>query len=207
MTAYGDEAPEIFFPDAAAFEANPNGRIVVADGRNHLELSGKQYDIIVTDPPPPIESSGASVISSKEYYEAGRDHLKPGGIMMQWTPHGTDRGEFERHLRTFAAVFPQVLVVRGPGGYGNYFLGSETRIELTDAGIREVLERPGVLDDISSAYDSPQSTMEGWAAFIPTLVAVPSDQVTGRAGPGPLITDDRPLPEYFLLRRLFGWGR
>ena len=196
-----------YYPDAAAFEANPNGRIVVADGRNHLQLSGKQYDIIVTDPPPPIESSGASVISSKEYYEAGRDHLKPGGIMMQWTPHGTDRGEFERHLRTFAAVFPQVLVLRGPGGYGNYFLGSETPIELTDAGIRKVLERPGVLDDISSAYDSPQSTMEGWAAFIPTLVAVPSDQVTGRAGPGPLITDDRPLPEYFLLRRLFGWGR
>jgi spermidine synthase len=196
-----------YYPDAAAFEANPNGRIVVADGRNHLELSGKQYDIIVTDPPPPIESSGASVISSKEYYEAGRDHLKPGGIMMQWTPHGTDRGEFERHLRTFAAVFAHVLVMRGPGGYGNYFLGSETPIELSGAGIREVLERPGVLDDISSAYDSPQSTLEGWAAFIPSLVTLPSDQVAARAGPGPLITDDRPLPEYFLLRRLFGLGR
>ena len=78
-----------YYPDAATFEAKPNGRIVVADGRNHLELSGKDYDIIVTDPPPPIESSGASVISSREYYEAGRDHLKPGGIMMQWTPHGT----------------------------------------------------------------------------------------------------------------------
>ena len=196
-----------YYPDAAAFEADPNGRIVVADGRNHLELSGKQYDIIVTDPPPPIESSGASVISSKEYYEAGRDHLKPGGIMMQWTPHGTDRGEFERHLRTFAAVFPEVLVMRGPGGYGNYFLGSETPIQLTDAGIREVLERPGVLDDISSAYDSPQATLAGWAAFIPSLVTVPSDQVAARAGQGPFITDDRPLPEYFLLRRLFGWGR
>ena len=24
------------------------------------------------------------------------------------------------------------------------------------------------------------------------------------AGPGPFITDDRPRPEYFLLRRLFG---
>jgi spermidine synthase len=196
-----------YYPDAAAFEAHPNGRIVVADGRNHLDLSGKRYDIIVTDPPPPIESSGASVISSKEYYEAGRDHLRPGGIMMQWTPHGTDGGEFERHLRTFAAVFPEVLVIRGPGGYGNFFLGSETPIELTDAGIREVLERPGVLDDISSAYDSPQSTLAGWAAFIPSLVTVPSDQVAARAGQGSLITDDRPLPEYFLLRRLFGLGR
>jgi hypothetical protein len=127
--------------------------------------------------------------------------------MMQWTPHGTDKGEFERHLRTFASVFPEVLVLRGPGGYGNYFLGSETPIDLTDAGIGEVLERPGVVDDISSAYDSPQSTLEGWEAFILTLLAVPSAQVAARAGLGPLITDDRPLPEYFLLRRLFGWGR
>jgi spermidine synthase len=196
-----------YYPDAATYEAHPNGRIVVADGRNHLELSGKRYDIIVTDPPPPIESSGASVISSKEYYEAGRDHLNPGGIMMQWTPHGTDRGEFERHLRTFAAVFPEVLVLRGPGGYGNFLLGSEEPIELTDEGIRMVLERPGVLADISSAYDSPQSSLEGWATFIPTLVTVPSDHVAPRAGDGPLITDDRPLPEYFLLRRLVGWAR
>ena len=36
-----------YYPDAASFEAHPNGRIVVADGRNHLELSGKDYDIIV----------------------------------------------------------------------------------------------------------------------------------------------------------------
>ena len=195
-----------YYPDASAYAEHPNGRIVVADGRNHLELSGKRYDIIVTDPPPPIESSGASVISSKEYYEAGRDHLNPGGIMMQWTPHGTDRGEFERHLRTFAAVFPEVLVMRGPGGYGNFFLGSETPIVLTDKGIREVLERPGVLDDISSAFDSPASRLEGWAAEIHSLVTVTNDQVQARAGTGPLITDDRPLPEYFLLRRLFGWG-
>jgi hypothetical protein len=64
-----------------------------------------------------------------------------------------------------------------------------------------------VLEDISSAYDSPQSTLEGWASFIPSLVTVRSDQVAARGGVGPLITDDRPLPEYVLLRRLFGWGR
>ena len=43
---------------------------------------------------------------------------------------------------------------------------------------------------------------------VPTLPhSVPSEQVEARAGEGPLITDDRPLPEYFLVRRLFGWGR
>ena len=70
-----------------------------------------------------------------------------------------------------------------------------------------MLERPGVLEDISSAYDSPETTLEGWAAFIPGLVRLSGADVAARAGEGPLITDDRPLPEYFLLRRLFGWGR
>ena len=70
----------------------------------------------------------------------------------------------------------------------------------------EVLERPGVVEDISSAYDSPETTLGGMGGFIPGLVTL-------RRGPwppgpgGPLVTDDRPLPEYFLLRRLFGWGR
>ena len=62
-----------YYPDADAVLANPAGHVIIADGRNHLELTDKHYDIIVTDPPPPIESSGASVITSREYYQAGHD--------------------------------------------------------------------------------------------------------------------------------------
>ena len=47
-----------YYPDAEAVLADPNGRVIVTDGRNHLELTNERYDIIVTDPPPPIESSG-----------------------------------------------------------------------------------------------------------------------------------------------------
>jgi len=193
-----------YYPDAAAFEARPDGQIVVADGRNHLELSGKDYDIIVTDPPPPIESSGASVISSLEYYQAGHARLNPGGIMMQWTPYGSSVDEFKAHLRTFQAVFPHVLIAFGPGGYGFYLFGSDQPMAFEDAAIDEVLARPGVLKEISSAYDSKWSTVVGWRNAIHGLVWISDDAVMRFTGPGPLITDDRPLPEYFLLRRMFG---
>src|SRR6476659_4835164 len=113
-----------YYPDAATVLANPHGHVIIADGRNHLELTDKHYDIIVTDPPPPIESSGASVISSREYYQAGYDHLTPGGIMMEWIPYGQTIEEWSAHVRAFAAVFPQVKLVFGPGGYGMYMLGS-----------------------------------------------------------------------------------
>jgi spermidine synthase len=193
-----------FYDDSAEVLANPNGRVIVADGRNHLELTTERYDIIVTDPPPPIESSGASVISSLEYYEAGRAHLNPGGVMMQWTPYGSTDAELRAHMRTFHAVFQHVIVARGPGGFGFFFLGSDELMAFDDASIRQILDRPGVLEDVSSAFDSPESTVDGWTAAIQSLVWMTDDEVTQFTGVGPLITDDRPLPEYFLLRRMFG---
>jgi spermidine synthase len=193
-----------FYDDAGAVLANPNGEVIVTDGRNHVELTKERYDIIVTDPPPPIESSGASVISSLEYYQAGHAHLNPGGIMMQWTPYGSTNEEFRAHLRTFHAVFRHVIVATGPGGFGFYFLGSDDPMAFDAATIREVLSRPGVLEDISSAFDSPEDAIDGWARRIPGLVQMTDDEVTTFTGDGPLITDDHPLPEYFLLRRMFG---
>lgn len=191
-----------YHPDADAVLADPDGRVIIADGRNHLELTDERFDIIVTDPPPPIESSGASVISSLEYYQAGRAHLTPTGIMMQWMPWGTTIDEYKEHLRTFASVFPEVTVVFGPGGYGSFMLGAEQPIAFADADIRDVLARPGILEDISAAYDSPAKDVAGWVDVIRRQTWLSGDAVDTFVGPGALITDDRPLPEYFLLRRL-----
>ncbi|MEX1173127.1 MAG: fused MFS/spermidine synthase [Chloroflexota bacterium] len=196
-----------YHPDAERVLADPRGRVIVADGRNHLELTTERFDIIVTDPPPPIESSGASVISSREYYETGLAHLVPGGIMMQWVPYGAPEAEFRDHVRTFAAVFPEITIIRGAGGYGVYMLGSERPIVIDDEAIRTTLARPGVLDDISSAYDSPADTVDGWVDVIRRQRWLDDGAaVRAYAGDGPLVTDDRPLPEYFLLRRTIWAG-
>jgi spermidine synthase len=193
-----------FYSDAAQVEANPLGRIVIADGRNHLELTDKRFDIILTDPPPPVESAGVSVISSREYYEAGLDRLNPGGVMMQWVPYGQSLEEFRAHVRTFHAVFPHVLLELGPGHYGFLMVGSAEPLELRDDAILEVLRRPNVLEDLSSAYDSPATAEQDWAALVKSDVMAQGDEIRRIGGDGPLITDDHPLPEYFLLRRLYG---
>jgi spermidine synthase len=193
-----------FYPDAAAVLADPRGRLVIADGRNHVELTTRRYDIIVTDPPPPIEAAGVSIISSKEYYEAGRSRLNPAGVMMQWVPYGQSVDEFKAHIRTFRAVYSNVLIAFGPGGYGFFMIGSQAPLELRDDDMVAALRRPNVLDDLSSAYDSPERTEAGWVRRIRSVVWIQGDAVARFAGDGPLITDDRPEPEYFLLRRLFG---
>ena len=195
-----------YHPDAERVLADPNGKVIVADGRNHLELTNDRFDIIVTDPPPPLESSGASVISSREYYEAGKAHLNPGGVMMQWIPYGQTINEYKAHIRAFHAVYPQVTIVFGAGGYGNYLLGSDEPVTFEPDAIRAVLARPGVLEDISSQFDSPTGTVEGWVAKIAELTWISGDEVTAFAGDGPQVTDDRPLSEYFLIRRIMGDG-
>jgi spermidine synthase len=197
-----------YHDDATAVLANPAGRVLITDGRNHLELTDRQYDIIVTDPPPPIESSGASVISSLEYYRAGRARLKPGGIMMQWAPFASASDDLPAHMRTFRAVFPEMLVVRGPGRHGIFMLGSDQPISLSEAAIRDVLGRPGILANLSETADTPADTIEDWVRVLPGFVWLDSGAaVDAEVGPGPLVTDDRPYSEYFLLRRTLGWGR
>ena len=95
-----------------------------------------------------------------------------------------------------------MTVIRGPGGYGFYMLGSDQPIDLSPERIRAILERPGILDDISSAFDSPASTVDDWISVIDRQQWMADDAVRGYAGDGPLITDDEPRPEYFLLRGL-----
>lgn len=191
-----------FYPDAEEVLANPRGRVLIADGRNYVELTTKRYDIIITDPPPPIESAGVSVIASLEYYEAGKSRLTPGGIMMQWVPYGQTVNEFKSHVRTFGMAFPYVLVAVSPGGSGFFLFGSTVGVALDTASVRSVLSRPGVLADLSSAFDSRETTTEGWTALIPKLVWLENEQVRAYAGDGEVITDDRPIPEYFLLRHI-----
>jgi spermidine synthase len=191
-----------FYPDAASVLANPAAKVIVADGRNHVELTGDTYDFVVVDPPPPIETSGVSVISSLEFYRAAKGRLNPGGVMMQWVPNGQTRDEFLAHVRTFLAVFPNVRVIAGPGGNGYYLLGSEGSVEMDPALMRAALERPGVLADVNSAPDAKGRSVDAWVSALQDLTWASGDALRTAVGDGPTITDDRPLPEYFILRRL-----
>ena len=193
-----------FYPDATQLLADPNGRVIVDDGRNYVELTDRAYDIIVVDPPPPPQSSGASIISSLEFYQAASRRLTAGGVMMQWVPYGQTIDDIRAHIRTFRHVFPHVIVAVGPGNNGIFMLGSGAPLAFTNAGVLDVLQRPGITQDLSFAFDSPVRGMAAWADLVPRLVVLSGSGVLSFAGPGPLVTDDRPLPEYFLLRSLFG---
>jgi spermidine synthase len=87
--------------------ANPRTHLIVGDGRSHLLLSRQQYDVIISEPSNPW-IAGVAALFTREFFEAAKARLAPGGIICQWAHTYTIS---ERDLRsivaTFTSVFPE----------------------------------------------------------------------------------------------------
>jgi spermidine synthase len=191
-----------FFSDADRFLHDPKGRIIIADGRNYIRLATARYDVIVVDPPPPIESAGTVVLYTSEFFSEARQRLNPGGIFLLWLPYLTTADEFKTFLRTFRSNFPHVDVVLSPVKNGAYLLGSDMPLVLDRAKLESLLGSPNAEADFATAPDDPKLDGAGWTREIAADNWLNDTQVDAFVGSGPVITDDRPLSEYYLLRWL-----
>jgi len=190
----------MFYNDAGKYLNDPNGRIIVADGRNYVRLSSKKYDLIAVDPAPPIQSAGTVVLYTQEFFEQAKQRLNPGGVFILWIPYTEPVSDFKDHLRTFRSAFEHVRVLFGPVGYGLYLLGSDGDLNFDDATVQNVFGSPEAQADLAGAPDFKPLDGQGWVAKVKQLEWLQDSQVDAFVGPGPLITDDRPRTEYYLLR-------
>lgn len=158
--------------------SRPNVHLRVDDGRNFLLMSRKKYDVITADIILP-RHAGAGALYSREYYELVRDHLAEGGLAMQWNG-GDSATEYKLLMRTFMSVFPYTTL----WGDGSLMLGSMKPFTLSQ-----------------SAYEARRTSFEQYPWDIATLkrifIAGPED-IRAFVGDGPILTDDKPLIEYFL---------
>ena len=192
-----------FYSDADAYLHHPNGRVIIGDGRSYLHLTQKRYDLIAVDPPPPIESAGTVLLYTREFLEEGKARLKPEGIFLLWVPYLESLSDFRDHARTFRSVFAHVDLIFGPGQNGVFLIGSDGPLKLDEEVLEGELGSHGAQADLDDAPDSPHLSGAGWARLMVGEVWLRDAQVDAFSGPGPLITDDRPRTEYFLLRRAF----
>jgi spermidine synthase len=191
-----------FFPDAQRWLHDPNGHVIISDGRNYVRLSRKRYDLIAVDPPPPVESAGSVVLYTREFLTEGKARLNPGGVFMLWIPYSVPLEDFKTHARTFHAVFPHVSLLLAPGRHGVYMFGSEAPLRFDDRSLLGVFRDPVVLGDLTDSPDYPPTDPAGWVRATHHAEWLADEQVTAFTGPGPLITDDHPRSEYYFWRRL-----
>ena len=87
--------------------AQPGVRLIVGDGRSHLLLTPRRYDVIISEPSNPWMSGVASLFT-REFFEAARGRLKPDGLLCQWAhTYDISADDLRSIVRTFASVFPQ----------------------------------------------------------------------------------------------------
>jgi spermidine synthase len=188
-----------YYSDASKYLHSPLGQIVISDGRNYVRLSDKHYDLITVDLPPPVWSAGAVVLLTQEFYQEASQRLTSGGVMTTYIPVQEKRLE-QMILRTFRSVFPHMAVVYDPRGRtGTYILGSKAPISFSPAAIAAVFSRQAVRADLANAPDYPVLSTAQWVSYIRSHIWLSDNQVNAYAGPGPMITDDHPVIEYFML--------
>ncbi|MFI5266124.1 MAG: fused MFS/spermidine synthase [Chloroflexota bacterium] len=192
----------VFYDDAEQFLHNPLARVITADGRNYVRLTSRKYDLVSVDPPPPIQTAGAAVLYSREFYADAHRALRPDGLMLQWLYFGIDLDQLRQHLRTFRSQFHHVLVLIHLDDAAIYMLGSDAPITWDAATVSRILESPGARADIGGASDSASLPQKPWADILASMRWLQDDEVDRFAGDGPVITDDHPLTEYYLLHQL-----
>jgi spermidine synthase len=184
-----------YYPDANKYLHSPLAHVIVSDGRNYVRLSNKRYDLITIDPPPPVWSAGAVVLMTQGFYQEASQRLEPGGVLTSFVGYGYEK----LLLRTFRASFRYVTIIHGPVPYGMLMMGSSAPIRLNPASIIKVFGTPAVKADLDSAPDYAPVPTSAWPGIIDHEVWLTNNQVNRFTGPGPLLTDDHPMTEYFLL--------
>lgn len=184
----------MFFKDAEKVLTNPKGNIIINDGRNYTKLTSKKYDVIVVDPPPPINAAGTTVLYSKEFYEDSTRILKEEGILVQWFWYGTHEEDFKMLFSAMRSVFPHILVAVSPDGRGVFFIGSQEEIILKKDFLKEKLNNE-ILEDLNEWQKSLITLERLLELFVGDEKTI--DRFIADTQP---VTDNHPKTEYFLIR-------
>ena len=123
---------------------NPKVHIHIDDARHYLLTTTEKFDAITSDPLDPWVK-GAATLYTKEFFQAARDHLNPGGVVTLFVQlYDSSPDAVKSEIATFFEVFPNGLIAgntfRGIG-YDTVLLGQvePTRIDLDEIEAR--LER------------------------------------------------------------------
>ena len=185
-----------YHADAAEVMGSPLAHVVIDDGRRFLERSPAKYDAIIIDPPPPVPTAGSSLLYSQDFYAVAKQRLEPGGILQQWLPEGDDPTQASV-ARAIKNSFPYVRVFRGIEGWGWHFLASERPIPIRTAAELVARMPASAVSDMMEWGPAP-SPAEQMKRALSGQISI--DAIVAYSAATPVLTDDRPINEYFLLR-------
>jgi spermidine synthase len=161
---------------------DPRVRLIHDDGRNFLNLTDAAYDLITSEPPPPL-MHGVGRLYSVEFYRAVMERLTDRGLMTQWVPlYQMPPAAARWIIGTFVQSFPYALLMVG-AGEEFILIGSRYSIDL--AGLeRRFHDDSAVVSDLRDIW-APTP------AHLLARVVMTDAAMRERFGGEPPITDQR----------------
>ena len=171
-------------------------RLVRGDGRTHLSLTSRRYDVVISEPSNPW-MAGVAALFTQEFFQTVRDRLSPGGIFCQWAhTYDVSDADLRSIVATFQSVFPQGTMWLA-GDSDLLLVGSAAVLEPRLEGISMAWQRPGVAEDLRSVG------MQEPFALLSLFTGGPGEM--SRYGAGAIIqTDDRTPLEFSGPFAIFG---
>ena len=175
---------------------NPKVKFVFDDARNYMNVSGKQYDIIISEPSNPWIAGVASLFTA-EFYDRAAQVLKDDGVFAQWVQlYELDPEDLRMVLKEFQRRFPEVsvwvtdsdLVMIGTRHPQTLDLGKLIRLAKSDPSVQRDLR-----DHLHLTHP------EG----LPAYYVMSTDAVRKFASTKRRNTDDHPVLEFDAPRQLF----
>jgi len=136
---------------------------------------------------------------SVEFYQAVTKRLSPGGVFQQWTD--SDEPYLLAAIsRSLTTVFPYVRAFKSIEGTGMHFIASMQPVPPRSAAQLAAVMSPRAVADLVEwgPFITPEEQFNAVLLQEHDVRQLVQSVPTARA-----IEDDRPVNEYFLLRRLF----
>ncbi|MFC2035601.1 fused MFS/spermidine synthase [Chloroflexota bacterium] len=168
---------------------DPKLNLIMGDGRNHLLVTNKKYDVISVDATSPIHAGNGSLYTL-EFYELTKERLSQGGLVVQWLPiHLLSEEEVRMTVKTFQMVFPHTTLWFTPvRGYA-ILVGKQEKLEIDFKSLSSKFDIQNIKQELKwvNVYDS----VDFLSSFI-----MGEKSLSKYVGDAKINTDDHPYLEF-----------
>jgi len=153
-----------FAPENHDVVNDPRVEIVHDDARHYVLTTPDTFDIITSDPIHPWVK-GSATLYTKEYFEACKRRLNPGGFVTQWVPlYESNLEVVGTEFATFFDAFPEGTIwsnnINGLG-FDIVLLGQAEKLQIDADAIQDRLGVPEQVPAVKSLYEVDFNTVVG----------------------------------------------
>ncbi len=161
---------------------------ILEDGRNHVALTDKKYDVIISEPSNPW-ISGVGALFTVDFFHLLKDRLTEKGVACIWVHTNMSPESFKSITRSFSTVFPHVTMWESIVGDDYLLIGSSNEYGLPYERVNDLLKKDSIGRDLKRI--GVHSVRDLFS-----LMIMSRDQILRFSGEAPIHTDDNSLLEF-----------